>query len=70
MTPDLLRKCAVALLVIALPGIACHGWYAYEAAAEASLLSRVAIVLAYPALLLLLAWAVLKIRSVGHKNRG
>lgn len=68
--PDLLRKCAVALLVIALPGIACHGWYAYEAAADASVFWRVAIVLAYPALLLLLAWALLEIRSVGDKNRG
>lgn len=70
MTPEVLRKCAVALLVVALPGIACHGYYAYEAAADASVFWRIAIVLAYPALLLLAAWAVVRLGSIAGRKRG
>lgn len=70
MAPEILRKCAVALLVIALPGIACHGYYAYEAAADASVVWRVAIVLAYPALLLMLTWVVVRLCSAARDKRG
>lgn len=68
MNPDHLRTLVLAVLVIAVPGIACHGYYAYEAAANASMLWRIATVLAYPALLIGLTWGVL--RWCAHlKNR-
>jgi formate-dependent nitrite reductase membrane component NrfD len=67
--PDTLRKIAIVLMVIAVPGIACHGYYAYEAASGSSLLWRVAIVLAYPAIMIALVWWVSVLCAPGRVRR-
>lgn len=59
IAPATLRKIAGGLLAIAVPGIACHGYYAFEAAATASAFWRVLIVLVYPAALIALVGGVL-----------
>ncbi len=63
------RKIAAVLLAVAVPGIACHGYYAYAAAADASPLWRGLIVLAYPALLIALAWGAMTMRSPARSTR-
>jgi hypothetical protein len=63
ITPATYRKIAGVLLAAAVPGIACHGYYAYEAAAGASVIWRIAIVLAYPALLIALLWGLMVLCS-------
>lgn len=63
------RKIAAVLLALAVPGIACHGYYAYEAAAGASVLWRVLIVLAYPALLIALVWGVMLLSAPARARR-
>lgn len=69
IAPRLVRKLAIGILVIAVPGIACHGYYAYEAAADASTAWRVAIVLAYPAVLIALAWALVWLCNLANRPR-
>jgi len=68
--PSGVRKIATALLAIAVPGIACHGYYAYEAAASANVLWRMLILLAYPALLIALVWGLMILSSADRANRG
>lgn len=59
IAPATVRKLAGGLLAIAVPGIACHGYYAYEAAATSGAFWRVLIVLAYPVALIALVWGVI-----------
>lgn len=69
ITPATVRKIAGVLLAIAVPGIACHGYYTYEATADAPVQWRVAMVLAYPAMLIALVWCVMKLcASKSHKK--
>ncbi len=69
MTPAGVRKIAAVLLAVAVPGIACHGYYAFEAAEGANALWRVLIVLAYPALLIALVWGVIRLSAPGRAKR-
>jgi hypothetical protein len=69
ITAAICRKIAGVLLVVALPGIACHGYYAYEAAAGANIVWRIAIVLAYPAILIAVAWWLLVLCSPRRARR-
>ena len=69
IAPAAFRKIAAVLLTIAVPGIACHGYYAYEAAAGSSAFWRAMIVLAYPALLIGLVWGVMALCSAKRGRR-
>lgn len=61
IAPATVRKLGGVLLALAVPGIACHGYYAYEAAANSSAFWRLLIVLAYPLVLMVLVWVLVLI---------
>lgn len=61
IAPATFRKIAGVLLALAVPGIACHGYYAYEAATTGNPLWRLLIVLAYPVALIALVWGLMAV---------
>ncbi len=57
------------ILVVALPGIGCFGWYSLDAVANTSTFVKVTVVAAYPAALISLAFLLLALSSSNRNWR-
>jgi hypothetical protein len=67
-TSNLTRLLAAVMIVIAVPGIACFGWYSMESAGSTNALVQTIVIIAYPAALISLTFLVLAFISV-KRNR-
>lgn len=70
IAPLISRNIAGVILAIAMPGIACHGYYAVEALGAVSVFWRGVVIAAYPAALIGLAWCLLTLSSARRSNGG
>ena len=57
------------ILVVALPGIGCFGWYSLDTVANTSTFVKVMVVAAYPAALISLAFLLLELSSSNRNQR-
>jgi len=67
--PPLTRQLAGIVLVVAIPGISCFGWYTLEAAGSTSPIASAIIVAAYPATLILLTLLALELAPAQRNPR-